>query len=356
MAFTVPTFEQIRDRYLQALVNQRPAAAIGVDSDNYVRASAFAAVAESLYSHQAWGFRQAFPDLADADFMEKMANYRGLQRKAAIAAAGTVRFSGTEGTNVPAGQLVYTAQGVYVSTTVAVLVGAGGTVDVGAEASVPGAGGNLGANTPATVSSPPANIAAEATILTMIGGTDMESDAELLARLLLLLSEEAQGGNAVDYKRWALEVAGITRAYVFDVRRGSGTLDVVPLTDTGLPSTSQLEAVQAIIEERRPVGMRLRYGALALAPDALLADVAATVALAPGYVLLDVQAQLEEAVDTVFRALGPGETLVRARLVTALMNVPGVTDVTLVEPAANVTSSVDETSLELIVRGALTLS
>jgi uncharacterized phage protein gp47/JayE len=356
MAFTVPTFEQIRDRYLQALVNQRPAAAIGVDSDNYVRASAFAAVAEGLYAHQAWGFRQAFPDLADADYMEKMANYRGVQRKAAIAAAGTVRFTGTEGTNVPAGQLVYTAQGVYVSTTEAVLIAEGGTVDVGAQASVPGAGGNLGANTPATVSSPPANIGANATILTMIGGTDLESDAELLARLLLLLSEEAQGGNAVDYKRWALEVAGITRAFVFDARRGSGTVDVVPLTDAGLPSTVQLEAVQAIIEERRPVGMRARYGVLALAPDALLQSVAASLVLADGYELADLQVQLEEAVDSVFRALGPGETLVRSKLIAALMNVPGVTDVTLVEPAANVTSSVDEEALELIVRGALTLS
>jgi len=356
MAFTVPTYEQIRDRYLQALVNQRPAAAIGVDSDNYVRASAFAAVAEGLYAHQAWGFRQAFPDLADADYMERMANYRGMQRKAAIAAAGMVRFTGTVGTNVPAGQLVYTAQGVYVSTLQAVLIGAGGTVDVGAEASVPGAGGNLAANTPATVSSPPVNIGATATILTMIGGTDVESDAELLARLLLLLSEEAQGGNAVDYKRWALEVPGITRAYVFDTRRGSGTVDVVPLTDVGLPSTSQLLAVQEIIDERRPLGMRSELGALALAPTAVLASVSATIALATGYELADLQAQLEEAVDSVFRALGPGETLVRARLTTALMNVPGVTDVTLVVPAANVTCSVDGDSLELIVRGALTLS
>lgn len=356
MAFAVPTFEQIRDRFLQALVNLRPEAAIGRDSDNFVRASAIAAVMESMYAHQAWGFRQAFPDLADPDYMEKMANLRGLTRKAAIAAAGTIRFTGTAGTNVPAGQLVYTAQGAYFGTDVAQLVGGGGTVDIPAVATIPGAGSNLSAATPATVSSPPAGIGASATILAMAGGTDVESDDALLARLLLLLSEEAQGGNATDYRRWALEVAGITRAYVFDVRRGAGTLDVVPLTDDGLPSTIQLDAVQAIIDARRPVGMRSRYGAMAMAPSAVPVSVACTLTFASGATLVDLSDELEEAVNSVFRGLGPGETLLRNKLITAVMNVPGVTDVTLVAPAANVTCLADETALQLIVRGALTLS
>jgi uncharacterized phage protein gp47/JayE len=65
---------------------------------------------------------------------------------------------------------------------------------------------------------------------------------------------------------------------------------------------------------------------------------------------------LEEAVDSVFRTLGPGDTLLRSRLIAALMNVPGVTDVTLVQPADNVTCLADETALQLIVRGSLTLS
>lgn len=356
MAFTVPKFEEIRDHFLQALVNLRPEAPIGRDSDNFVRASAIAAVMESMYAHQVWGFRQGFPDLADPDYMEKQANLRGLLRKTAIAASGTVRFSGTPGTNVPAGQLVFTSQGLYFSTQVAALVAGSGNVNIPAVASVPGAGANLSANTPATVSSPPAGIAGTATILSMIGGTDVEGDADLLSRLLLLLSEEAQGGNATDYRRWALEVPGVTRAYVFDCRRGAGTLDVVPLTDAGLPSSIQLDAIQAIIDERRPVGMRSRFGALAMAPQAVPANVSADVVLGTGTTLASVQDQLEEAVNSVFRALGPGETLLRTKLITAIMNVPGVTDVTLVQPAANVTSSADGTALELVVRGSLTLS
>ena len=64
MAFQTPTFEQTRDVYLQAVRNNgKPDAPIGPDSDNYVRACALAAVVEGVYAHQAWVFRQAFPDL-----------------------------------------------------------------------------------------------------------------------------------------------------------------------------------------------------------------------------------------------------------------------------------------------------
>jgi uncharacterized phage protein gp47/JayE len=54
MAYSVPTFEQIRNRYLQAVVNQWPDAAIGPDSDHFVRATAIAAVVEGVYAHQVW--------------------------------------------------------------------------------------------------------------------------------------------------------------------------------------------------------------------------------------------------------------------------------------------------------------
>jgi len=63
-------------------------------------------------------------------------------------------------------------------------------------------------------------------------------------------------------------------------------------------------------------------------------------------VLVDLQERLEETVDSVFRTLGPGSTLLRNKLITALMNVPVMTDVTFVQPAANVTSLADDTALD----------
>lgn len=356
MSYTVPTFNEIRNRYLQAVLNQNPAAAIGPDSDHFVRASAIAAVLEGVYSHQAWVFRQAFPDLADADYMEKMANQRNLTRKAAAAAGGTVRFSGTPGTAVPLGQQVATAQGVSFATTAADVVGVGGTVDIAAAAVAAGAAGNQSNNTPATVSSPPTGITNAATILTMTGGANVEDDASLLLRLLLDLSEVPQGGNTTDYKRWALSVAGVDRVFIFDVRRGNGTVDVVPMPASGLPGAPLLAAVQAVIDAKRPVGMLPGAGALALAPTAVNTNVTAALTLASGYTLGAVSPLAQAAISALFGKLAPGDTLVRNQLITALLNVPGVTDVTLSAPAANVTCSVNPTTLELIMLGTITIS
>lgn len=356
MAFLVPTFEQIRNRYLQAVVNQWPDAAIGPDSDHFVRATSIAAVAEGVYAHQSWVYRQAFPDLADVELMEKMANQRDITRKAAAAAGGTVRFFGVAGTPVPVGQQVFTAQSMYVQVTTAGVVGVGGSVDVIASAVVAGAAGNQSPNTSATVNAPPAGVAAIATILTMTGGADIESDESLLDRLLLWLSEEAQGGNAIDYKRWTLAVAGVSRAYVFDCRRGAGTVDVVPMPAIGLPGAPLLAAVQAVLNVKRPVGMRNTSPVLALAPTAIITAVTLTLAIASGYTLAGLLPALTAAIDAVFAALAPGDTLVRNELITALMNVPGVTDVTMTSPMANVTSSVSSTALEIVTCGVKTLS
>lgn len=356
MSFTVPTFEEIRNQYLQAVLNQNPAAAIGPDSDHFVRASAIAAVLEGLYGHQAWVFRQAFPDLADGDYMEKMANQRGLTKKAAAAATGTVRFNGASGTLIPAGQQVATAQGVVFATSAADTVGVGGTVDIVAAALVAGASGNQSNNTPATVNSPPAGITSAATILSMTGGADVEDDAGLLQRLLLELSEVTQGGNTADYKRWALSVAGVERVYVFDVRRGNGTVDVVPMPASGLPGAPLLASVQAVLDAKRPVGMLPGYGVLALAPTAVATNVTAALTLASGYSLGTVSALAQAAIQAVFNKLAPGDTLVRNQLITALLNVAGVTDVTLSAPGANVTSSVSASALELVMPGVITIS
>lgn len=356
MSFTVPTFEEIRNQYLQAVVNQNAAAAIGPDSDHFVRASAIAAVLEGLYSHQVWVFRQAFPDLADADYMEKMASQRGLARKAAAAASGTVRFNGAAGTAVPLSQQVATAQGILFATTEAAVVGVGGTVDVAAVAVASGTSGNQTALTPATVSSPPVGVTSAALIVTMTAGADVESDADLLARLLLQLSELAQGGNAVDYERWALSVPGVDRVYVFDVRRGAGTVDVVPMPVTGLPGAPLLASVQAVLDANRPVGMLPVLGVVALAPTALATNVTAALTLASGFTLGGVTAAVQAAIAAVFLELSPGDTLVHNRLITAMLNVPGVTDVTLSAPAANVTSSVTSSLLELITAGVITLT
>ena len=55
------------------------------------------------------------------------------------------------------------------------------------------------------------------------GGADEQSDLLLLQRVLARLRQPPHGGADFDYIRWALEVPGVTRAWVYPLELGAGT-------------------------------------------------------------------------------------------------------------------------------------
>lgn len=353
MPFNTPSFETIRDQYLNQVRNLQPGASTGPDSDHYVRACAVASVAEQLYSHQQWVYRQFFPDLADADNLERMAARRGVPRQTAQQAAGSVRLFGAPGTVVPAGATVSTTSMSY-TTTAAVTIGGGGSGDVAATADRVGEVGNVSAAVAADVAGAPASVSS-AQVVSMTGGADDEAMAALLDRFLAVLSQPAQGGNANDYKVWALEVPGVRRAKVFPLRRGTGTVDVVPLPDVGMPSAQLLADVQAHIDSLKPVGMGVA-GFRAVAPAQVPVPVTGQVRLTPGHTLAQVQATASVALGKLFADIEPGDTVYLAKVVATVANVDGVADVVLTSPAANVVPVVDINTIQMATLAAITLT
>ncbi|VEB40070.1 Uncharacterized homolog of phage Mu protein gp47 [Chromobacterium violaceum] len=97
MPLSTPDFASIRDTLLRDLQNLRADADIAPDSDYFVRASSVASAVEGLYQHQSWIARQIFPDTADSEYLEQHARLRGIVRKPAAAASGTLRISGNAG-------------------------------------------------------------------------------------------------------------------------------------------------------------------------------------------------------------------------------------------------------------------
>ena len=67
MAYPIPSFDELRNIYLRTLQNINPNFDIAPDSDNFVRASASAAVGENILAYATWVFRQIFPDTADEE-------------------------------------------------------------------------------------------------------------------------------------------------------------------------------------------------------------------------------------------------------------------------------------------------
>lgn len=352
MPFALPSYDDLRAQILRNIQNQLPDAVTGPDSDFYARAAAYAAAVEGEYQHQAWVFRQIFPDTADAEYLQQQAARKGIIRKPASAAAGTVRFSGSIAVAVNIGTEVKTASGAAYLVTTAGVIGVGGTVDLPAQASTAGLAGNQAINTAALLSSAPAGILSAATILTMTGGTDAETDASLLARLLDVLRNPPAGGNKYDYKQWALSIAGITQAWVFGQRRDVGTVDIAVLSNGAAPSAPLIAQVQAYIDTVRPV---TASNALVLAPTFISVAVTAALTLS-GVTLVAATAAINAALDAYFATLQPGDTVIKTRIAAIIADTQGVTDFVLTLPAANQVTLVDATHLEIGKKGAVTLT
>ena len=225
--------EQIRANYLRDLQNQNPAAHVHAGSDNHVRATAIAAVGEGQYQHQEWILRQAFADTADSAYLEKHAAKYGIYRKTATFAGGKVRVRGAVGATVPVGQQINVGDKVYLTAESAV-IGALGSAEIAVIATVAGSAQNQTAETAATLQSVPAGIDSSAVLLTMVGGTDAESDESLLARYEERLRRPAAGGNQYDFRNWCLEVPGVVDAFIYPLRRGNGFVDAVILGDRSI--------------------------------------------------------------------------------------------------------------------------
>lgn len=116
------------------------------------------------------------------------------------------------------------------------------------------------------------------------GGADVESDDDFRARLLDWLRNPGTSGNIADYKHWAMDIEGVTGAYVIPTWDGPGTVKVVLLgPDKTTPDASLVERVQDVIapedeysESRKaPVGATVTI----IGAQSVAIDVAATILL-----------------------------------------------------------------------------
>jgi uncharacterized phage protein gp47/JayE len=355
MSYPVPDYQGIKTGILRDIANLLNGAVISEDSDYAVRASGEAAAIEGLYAHQLYILRQIFPDTADVADLEHHAAEHGLTRKpAAYATSPAATFSGSSGSPIPLGTEGKTIAGVAFVTTAAGTVGGGGTVSLPVRAVLGGLAGNVDAGTALTLTAAPSGIATTATLTTATtGGADIETPEALLSRLLFVLQNPPQGGSKDDYKKWALDVPGVGFAYVYGQRTAANAVDIVILDSAGnLPGAGLIAEVQAVIEYHRNV----TADCYVLGPTAVAVAVTGALMLASGYLLADVSVAVIAALTTYFHTLKPGDTVYRNRIINLILEVPGVIDVSLSAPAANVTALVDSTHIELCTLGTVTLT
>jgi len=350
--FPTPDYLSLRTALLRDMANQLPDAATGSDSDFAVRANAVAAALEGIYQHQQWIVRQMLPDTADSDYLERWASLYGINRKPAVSASGTITFTASVVSWIPVGTEAKTPDGIAFVTTAAGQISAGGALTLAASAVMPGTNGNISTATALTLAAAPAGANSSCTVASaMTGGADQESDAALLARLLARLRNPPHGGNAKDYLAWAMAVPGVSKAYVYPLRRGLGTVDVVIMSIAGLPSAQLLADAQTAINAAKPV----TSDCLVLAPALVPVAITATLTLS-GTPLAAAVATINAQLAAYFSSLKPGDAVIKTRIAALIADTAGVVDFNLTAPAANVAITVNASAMQLASLGTVTLS
>lgn len=308
-------------------------------ADAEVYARVLGGVAHGLYGFIDWLSDQVIYDTAEVEFLERWCSIWGITRKVAAAATGTVTFVVQAGAYIPAGTALQALDGVqYQTTAAAVVVGTSATAPL--LAVVAAAAGNRVAGQSLTLVSPVVGVQSTATAGLLSGGADVETDDALRARLMARIQQPPQGGAASDYVAWALGVSGVTRAWVYPQELGAGTVTVRFVRDndgTGaaiIPDSTEVAAVQAYIDARRPVTAQLTV----IAPTAVPLNLTIT-GLTPSNAAVQAAVQTELQ-DLLRRESTPGGTILLSHIRAAISAAAGETDYTLTSPVANVTNTV----------------
>jgi uncharacterized phage protein gp47/JayE len=338
MPFDRPTLAALRDQIRRDFNARLPGAdALLKQSNLSVIADVFGGVSYLHYGYQVWLSLQLFPDTAETSFLERWASIWGLTRKPAVAALGAISVHGTAGAVVPSGaEFQRLDRTRYAATTGATLDGAGlATLAVAAETL--GVAGDATTGTTLTTVGALAGVASDATVAApgIGGGADEETDDALRARLLARIQAPPHGGAAADYSAWALEVPGVTRAWVVPRGQGAGTVVVYFTMDdaahpNGIPTPADVAVVQAHLDEVRPVATQV----FVLAPIAYPIDVTIQ-ALTPDTPAVRT-AVVAELTDTLYRHGQPGGTVYVSWLWEAVSFAAGEQHHTILQPPGDV--------------------
>jgi len=286
--------------------------------------------------------RQIFPDTADAEGLERWCGVWGIYRTAAVKATGPCVFTGTNGVDVPADTEVSRSDGELFTTDALVTIAAG-VAEAALTASTAGADGNTEDGTALALSAPIAGIDSDLTAgdgagTEISGGSDRETNAALLVRLLNRIQNPPKGGGPGDYVTWALEVAGVTRAWEYPLQFGVGTVALLFARDDDVsifPDAAEVATAKAHILTVCPVQIGTDRLYVQAPTDSPMDP---TIKLDPNTAAVQatVEAELE---DLLTREAEPGGTILWSHINEAISLAAGEDDHELTIPAVDISEA-----------------
>ncbi|MBA8064799.1 baseplate J/gp47 family protein [Citrobacter freundii] len=204
-----------------------------------------AGMAHLHYGYLDYMALQSNPFTATGEYLAGWMALKRVYRKPASAAKSkNVKAVGTANRIIPAGTILNRGDGYQYTVATEIKIQDSGEGHGGITAVLPdvtdnvtggGANGNADAGTVLTLDINIAGVEAQLTLIEeATGGADIEDEEAFRSRGLLSWQEPPQGGSDTDYKKWALEVSGVTRAWVKRRLNGAGTVGVYIMCDGNL--------------------------------------------------------------------------------------------------------------------------
>lgn len=290
--------------------------------------------------------RQNLVNFGRGPMLDYLGQLVGVTRLPSSGALCTLQFNlvvGHTGVTIPAGMRIESTDGkvIFETTVETVVVTDLFVKNVPAVATPTGKIGNgYAAGTISVILDPVAFVTTVANLAETEGGADDETDDEFRERIKLAPASFSVAGPTGAYKFWA-KTASPTIVDVAVTSPAPGEVNIYPLLiDGGIPGTDILDAVTAICndEKIRPLTDTVNV----IAPTAEDYAITANLTILPDAVSADVEdavtANLEAYKADRINRLGID---VVVNQIKALCMVPGVYDVDLVSPAADIVATED---------------
>lgn len=362
MPFTRPTLNQLIERVDADIKGGLNITTVLRRSFLGVISRAMAGLSHLLHGYLDFISLQTLPDTGEEDTVKRWATMFDVARKEATFAEFNIDIVFTDAATVAQNTLYQREDGTQYFLDAEVSSPGAGTVQGKLIAQVSGENGNVQVGDTLSLISPIANVESDAlATIIIIDAEDQESLEAWRARLITRLRLPPLGGSANDYVQWALEVPGVTRAWVLPLYLGPGTVGVSFVEDDEtpiIPSPAKVAEVADYIEERKPVTALVTVFAPVEAPMDMTIKIKPNTSEVQANIISELEDLVKRDATLAGSYKAPGETndgsILLSKINQAISIAVGIEDHEIVDintlPPANVVPS----DGELITLGTIT--
>lgn len=261
----------------------------------------------------------------------------GVTRKDATKTKDTIKIRGIAGTVIQSGKIASTVstednRNIEFQLLETKTIDDTGIVEIQVECTEAGITGNVRTNTVTILTTPINGVQSIVNDHDFMSGTDVESNDDYRRRILEKLQTPETSGNKAQYKNWAKEIIGVGDAKVTPLWNGNGTVKVTIINSNKRAADQELVQKVKDYIDPEPEGKgegKAPIGAVCTVVSATekAINIIATVVLASGYTLQQVQDNFNTAFEKYLSDLAFNDTYVSyAKVGGILLSAGGVID------------------------------